>query len=152
VFPTALLDPGSWRLPPGANSWGVLMMRSDTDSPVRGTNSFVRSQSLGERLRARRHDLTQDEAAAELGVTKSTYQAWESGRAYPDKHRRHAVAAWLREGYDDFVDGVNAEKRSARETELRSELDALRAEVVDLARLVQAVLEDKQPEQRNGRS
>jgi transcriptional regulator with XRE-family HTH domain len=127
-------------------------MRSDTDSPVRGTNSFVRSQSLGGRLRARRHDLTQDEAAAELGVTKSTYQAWESGRAYPDKVRRHAVAQWLREDYDDFIDQVTAEKRSAKESELRSELDELRSEVVALGKLIRGILDraDEQGKRSNG--
>lgn len=117
--------------------------------------------SLADRLRARRHDLTQDEAAAQMGVSKQAYQAWESGKSYPDKHRRRAVAAWLGEDYDDFVDAVNAEKRSGGEAELRrefaadsaelrSQVDALRAEVAALVKLITS-REDEGGQPGNGR-
>ena len=40
-------------------------------------------------------NLTQIEAAAELRVSLRTFQAWESGRTFPQPSHRRVIASWL---------------------------------------------------------
>lgn len=44
---------------------------------------------VGERLKARRNELnlTQDQVAESLGITRQTMSNWENGRSYPDIER-----------------------------------------------------------------
>lgn len=115
------------------------------------------SQRLCERLRNRRFDRTLDAAAAELGVHKSTYQQWETGKNLPSRQYYRRLCAWLGEEYDDFVIGLADEQSARRELRfaderetLASKVEALTAEVEALAKLV-VRLEKDRGEGRNGR-
>jgi transcriptional regulator with XRE-family HTH domain len=52
---------------------------------------------LGAELREERTEraLTQEEAAAEVGVSTRTWQLWEAGDITPRAKQRRALAAWL---------------------------------------------------------
>ena len=52
--------------------------------------------SLAHRIREARYaaNLSQVEAAAEMGVSPRTWQGWESGRTPRPRHRR-ALVAWF---------------------------------------------------------
>lgn len=54
---------------------------------------------LADRLRIAREKrfLTQEQMAAELGVSARTYQEWESGRAFPQVRHRQKLADLLEE-------------------------------------------------------
>ncbi len=56
-------------------------------------------KSLGGRVRRvrERRILSQAEAAAELGFTVRSLQAYEAGRVVPRQARRRAILAWLAE-------------------------------------------------------
>jgi transcriptional regulator with XRE-family HTH domain len=57
----------------------------------------VAKQGLGDRIRrAREHRvLTQEELAAELGISTRSLQHYESGRGTPRPARRRQLLAWL---------------------------------------------------------
>lgn len=42
-----------------------------------------------------RRDLTQPEAAEQVGVSLRTWQGWESGEAFPQARHRRALRSWL---------------------------------------------------------
>lgn len=57
------------------------------------------SEELGRRIREVRGrcSLTQEEAAAELGIPARSLQDYEAGKALPRPGRRRRILAWLAE-------------------------------------------------------
>jgi transcriptional regulator with XRE-family HTH domain len=57
------------------------------------------TSELGKRLRERRTELnlSQPEAAAQLGVSARTLQNWEAGSSFPWPKHRRAIASFLGE-------------------------------------------------------
>lgn len=59
----------------------------------------VKVEHYGEAVRAERErrNLSQVEAAAEIGVSERTLQAWENEGVTPWPRHRRAILAWLEE-------------------------------------------------------
>ena len=53
----------------------------------------------------KQHDLTQDELAAQLYVSRTAVSKWESGRGYPSIDSLKAIAAFYRVTIDDLLSG-----------------------------------------------
>lgn len=71
--------------------------------------------AFGNALRAARYEArrTQDQVAADVGVTRYTYTRWENGRRTPTTEYIPAVAAAVNARYDDLFGGcMNPEQRA----------------------------------------
>jgi transcriptional regulator with XRE-family HTH domain len=84
------------------------------------------SQHIGTRIRAQRHErqLTQDELAQKVGVSRSAVAQWETGRTGQITGNLSRIAAALDVGVEYLLYGDN--KRAATEPRLGDELALLR--------------------------
>ncbi len=62
---------------------------------------------VGERLKARRNELnlTQDQVAESLGITRQTMSNWENGRSYPDIERVIGLSELYALSLDELLKG-----------------------------------------------
>lgn len=62
---------------------------------------------VGERLKARRNELnlTQDQVAESLGITRQTMSNWENGRSYPDIERVIRLSELCALSLDELLKG-----------------------------------------------
>ncbi|MBU5365755.1 helix-turn-helix transcriptional regulator [Enterococcus devriesei] len=62
---------------------------------------------VGERLKARRNELnlTQDQVADSLGITRQTMSNWENGRSYPDIERVIRLSELYALSLDELLKG-----------------------------------------------
>lgn len=62
---------------------------------------------VGERLKARRNELnlTQDQVAESLGITRQTMSNWENGRSYPDIERVIRLSELYALSLDELLKG-----------------------------------------------
>lgn len=106
---------------------------------------------IGARIAKRRHqlDMTQDQLAAALGVSKSTVANWERGVAYP-KRKLGKVEELLGPLSDDSPE--LREQRSSRSTEqvadsIQADLDELRRRLREQDRRWNPPLRDAEQEE-----
>ena len=100
-------------------------------------------QPVGPRIRIARENagLSRSEAAARIGITEATLEAWECDREEPRANRLHMLAGllnvpltWFLEGRDD---GTVTGMGDADDTAVpRAELTEIRTRLEDLQRLV----------------
>ena len=76
-----------------------LVLRTDAPPKPRYLNN---PQTLAERLKKRRHELglLQREVAAQLGVTETSYYAWERGRYEPSARYLVRLREWAGQTVD----------------------------------------------------
>ncbi|OJG35927.1 helix-turn-helix domain-containing protein [Enterococcus sp. DIV0788_1] len=67
----------------------------------------VYQMEVGERLKARRNELnlTQDQVAESLGITRQTMSNWENGRSYPDIERVIRLSELYALSLDELLKG-----------------------------------------------